>query len=186
MESHAHVCSLTSTGIQSCTHSLPTTVIVDCIGLNSTAIYTRCVTIVPTTQVNLLIVTKLIYVITIIIKSQLCPIREEPVSTMRTNPNVNLVNYRGYHRLLPALNFTCNTTITSISVGARSSSSNNTVLYTCTCVCMSLCLLPLPPLPSSGVQWRGSTGWSSCVEGHSCSWLWPAPSSQSLRYCSTP
>ena len=35
------------------------------------------------------------------------------------NPNVNLVNYRGHHRLLPALNFTCNTTITSISVGAR-------------------------------------------------------------------
>ena len=35
------------------------------------------------------------------------------------NPNVNLVNHRGCHRLLPALNFTCNTTITSISVGAR-------------------------------------------------------------------
>ena len=35
------------------------------------------------------------------------------------NPNVDLVNYRGHHRLLPALNFTCNTTITSISVGAK-------------------------------------------------------------------
>ena len=35
------------------------------------------------------------------------------------NPNVDLVNYRGHHRLLPALSFTCNTTITSISVGAR-------------------------------------------------------------------
>ena len=35
------------------------------------------------------------------------------------NTNVNLVNYRGHHRILPALNFTCNTTITSISVGAR-------------------------------------------------------------------
>jgi len=35
------------------------------------------------------------------------------------NTIVNLVNYHGRHRLLPALNFTCNTTITSISVGAR-------------------------------------------------------------------
>ena len=35
------------------------------------------------------------------------------------NPNVVLVNYRGLQRLSPALNFTCNTTITSISVGAR-------------------------------------------------------------------
>ena len=35
------------------------------------------------------------------------------------NPNIDVVNYRGYHRLLPALHFTCNTTITSISVGAK-------------------------------------------------------------------
>ena len=42
------------------------------------------------------------------------------------NPNVNLVNYRGRHRLLPALNFTCSTTITSISVGARRASGAGT------------------------------------------------------------
>ena len=42
------------------------------------------------------------------------------------NPNVNLVNYDGYHRLLPSLNFTCNTTITSISVGARRVFGGNT------------------------------------------------------------
>ena len=42
------------------------------------------------------------------------------------NPNVNLVNHRGRHRLLPALNFTCNTTITSISVGARRVFGGNT------------------------------------------------------------
>ena len=35
------------------------------------------------------------------------------------NCNVPLVNYHGQNRLLPALNFTCNTTISSIHLGVR-------------------------------------------------------------------
>ena len=40
-------------------------------------------------------------------------------SYFNTNPNVHLENYQGVLRLMPALNFTCNTNITSILVGAK-------------------------------------------------------------------
>lgn len=40
-------------------------------------------------------------------------------SYFNSNPNVHLENYQGVLRLMPALNFTCNTNITSIRVGGR-------------------------------------------------------------------
>ena len=81
------MCTLTSIlllGVQSYIHHLPTFVIFDCIGLNCTVIYTICVIIVSMTQVNLLIMTKLIYVTTITIKWQSLFVRKVPVSTVST------------------------------------------------------------------------------------------------------
>lgn len=40
-------------------------------------------------------------------------------SYFNSNPNVHLDNYQGVLRLMPALNFTCNTAITSIRIGAQ-------------------------------------------------------------------
>ena len=37
----------------------------------------------------------------------------------RTNSNTRLVNYPGHDRVFPALNFTCDTSITAIKLGAR-------------------------------------------------------------------
>ena len=38
---------------------------------------------------------------------------------LRTAPTNQLINHRGFDRLMPALNFTCNTHITKVTFGAR-------------------------------------------------------------------
>ena len=72
---------LTSTGIHSYIHSLPTIIIVDCVGLNSATIYTTCDTTSSfVSQINLLSLTNVEYITIYTWKWQLSAIREVPVS----------------------------------------------------------------------------------------------------------